>query len=100
VQAKEWRNVELKIIITHNLGDGVQPITEWSKLLMGSVKALFLQMQPSFVAQLKLMWHPVLIMVLFVLVIGLLYDILNLLADVLDLFNEPSGSVSFSWSRR
>jgi hypothetical protein len=58
VQAKERRNVELEIIITHNLGDGVQPITEWEKLLMGSCKALFLQVQPNFVAHLKLMWHP------------------------------------------
>jgi hypothetical protein len=35
------------------------------------------------------MWHPMLIMALFVLVIGLLKDILNLLVDVLDPLNEP-----------
>ena len=72
VQAKERRNVELESIITHNLGDGVQPITEWLNLLMGSCKALFLQVQPNVVAHLKLMWHPVLIMALLLLIIGLL----------------------------
>jgi hypothetical protein len=72
VQAKERRNVELKRIIPHGLGDSVRPIMEWVKLSMGSCKAFFLQVQPNFVAHLKLMWHPMLIMVLFVLVIGLL----------------------------
>ena len=72
VQAKERRNVELKSIIPHSLGDGVRPITEWEKLSMGSCKAFFLQVQPNFVAHLKLMWHSMLIMALFVLVIGLL----------------------------
>jgi hypothetical protein len=72
VQAKERRNVELKIIISHGLGDGLRPITEWVKLPMGSCKAFFLQVQPNFVSHLKLMWHPMLIMALFVLVIGLL----------------------------
>jgi hypothetical protein len=72
VQAKERRNVELKRIIPHGLGDSVWPITEWEKLPMGSCKVFFLQVQPNFVAHLKLMWHPMLIMVLFVLVIGLL----------------------------
>jgi hypothetical protein len=72
VQAKERRNVELKSIIPHGLGDSVRPITEWVKLPMGSCKAFFLQVQPNFVAHLKLMWHPMLIMALFVLVIGLL----------------------------
>jgi hypothetical protein len=72
VQAKERRNVELKIIITHNLGDGVRSIMEWVKLPMGSCKVFFLQVQPNFVSHLKLMWHPMLIMALLVLVIGLL----------------------------
>jgi hypothetical protein len=45
---------------------------EWEKLSMGSGKAFFLQMQPNFVAHLKLMWHLMLIMALLVLVIGLL----------------------------
>ena len=44
VQAKERRNVDLKIIMTHGLGDGVRTIMEWAKLLMGSSKAFFLQM--------------------------------------------------------
>jgi hypothetical protein len=72
VQAKERRNVELKIIIPHGLGDSVRSITEWAKLSMGSCKAFFLQVQPNFVAHLKLMRHPMLIMALFILVIGLL----------------------------
>jgi hypothetical protein len=72
VQAKERRNVELKRIIPHGLGDGVWPIMEWVKLPMGSSKVFFLQVQPNFVAHLKLMWHPMLIMVLLVLVIGLM----------------------------
>ena len=54
MQAKERRNVELKIIIPHGLGDGVQPIMEWEKLPMGSCKAFFLQVQPKFVAHLNL----------------------------------------------
>lgn len=54
VRAKEWKNVKLKIIISHNIGDGVRPISEWYDLLMGSGKAFFLQMQPNFFAHLKL----------------------------------------------
>jgi hypothetical protein len=72
VQAKERRNVELKRMITHGLGDGVRPIMEWVKFPMGSCKAFFLQVKPNFVARLKLMWHMMLIIALFVLVIGLL----------------------------
>jgi hypothetical protein len=30
-------DVELKIIVTHNLGDGVRSIAEWTKLPMGLV---------------------------------------------------------------
>ena len=56
VQTKERRNVELKRIIPHGLGDSVRPIVEWAKLSMGSCKALFLQVQPNFVTHLKLMW--------------------------------------------
>ena len=42
VQAKERRNVELKIIIPHGLGDSEWFIMEWEKLPMGSCKAFFL----------------------------------------------------------
>ena len=100
VQAKERGNVQHKRIVTPSLGDDVWPILEWVKLPMGSCKAFFLQVQPNFVAHLKLMWHPMLIMALIVLVIGLLQDILNLLVDVLDPLNELGVFVSFSWSRR
>jgi len=56
VQAKEWRNVVLQSIVSHSLGNVVRTMSEWSKLLMGSCKAFFLQMQPDFVAHLKLVW--------------------------------------------
>jgi hypothetical protein len=72
VQAKERRNAEFKRIITHNLGDGVRSITDWVKLPMGPYKEFFLQVQSNFVSHLKLMWHPVLIMALLVLGIGLM----------------------------
>ena len=52
-------HAELESIVSHcSLGDGVRPISEWSKLLMDCNTALFLQMQPNFVTHLKLMWHP------------------------------------------
>jgi hypothetical protein len=98
VKAMEGGNVELKIIVTHNLGDCVRYITEWMKLLMGSYKAFFLQVQPNFISHLKLVWHPVLIMALLLLGIGFLQNILNLLADVMDLFNEPGGFFGFGLS--
>jgi len=43
VQTKERRNVELKRIIPHGLGDVVRPLIEWAKLLMGLYKVFFLQ---------------------------------------------------------
>ena len=32
VQAKDEGNVELKIVVTHILGDGVRSIVEWTKI--------------------------------------------------------------------
>jgi hypothetical protein len=55
VQTKERRNVELKRIIPHGLGDSVRPIMERAKLLMGSYKMFVLYVKPNFVANLKLM---------------------------------------------
>jgi hypothetical protein len=72
VQAKEGGDVDLKRIVTHNLGDGVRSIVERMKLLMGSYKAFFLQVKPNFISHLKKLCHPMLIMVLLVLGIGLL----------------------------
>ena len=72
MQAKERRNVECKGIVPDDLADSVWSIMEWAKLLMGSCKAFFLQVQPNFFAHLKLMWHLMLIMALLVLVIGIL----------------------------
>jgi hypothetical protein len=58
------------------------------ELLMGSYEALFLQMQPYLISHLKLVWYPMLIVVLLVLGIGFLQNIMNLLLDVLDSFNK------------
>jgi hypothetical protein len=96
VQAKEGGNVELKRIVTHNLGDGVRFIAEWTNLVMESCKELFIQLQPNFIVYLKLVWHSVLIMVLLVLGIGLIQNILNLLVDVLDSFNEMGDFFGFT----
>jgi hypothetical protein len=72
MQTKEGRNVELKIIVTHNLGDGIWPIREWVKLLMGPCKAFFLQMKQNFFAHPKLMLNLMLIMALLLLGIRLM----------------------------
>ena len=69
MQAKEWGNVELKCIVSHILGNGVRTTSEWSELSIGSSKAFLLQMQLDLVADLKLVWHLMLIMSL--LVIGI-----------------------------
>ena len=88
MQTKEWWNAELKGIFPYNLGEGVRPISEWTKLAVGSNEALLLQMQPHFVTHLEVVWHPVLIMSLLVLSIGSVQDVMNLLADVLNVLNE------------
>ena len=72
MHAKEGGNVELKIIITHNLGDVLRSIEEWMNISIGSRKAFLLHMQPNIISHLKILWHLMLIMALFVLVIGLL----------------------------
>jgi hypothetical protein len=72
MKSKEWGNVELKRIITHNLGDGVRSIVEWMKLLMVPHKAFLMQVQPNFISHLKIVWNSVLIMAPLVLGIGLL----------------------------
>jgi hypothetical protein len=61
---------------------------------MGSYKAFLLQIQPNLVSHLKLVWHPMLIMVLLVLSIGFMQNILNMLAYVLNLFNKLGGFFS------
>jgi hypothetical protein len=98
MHAKEGWNVWIKSIVTHNFGDGVSSIVEWSKLPMGFCKACFPKVQPIFISHQKLVWHPVLIMALLVLGIGILQNILNLLVDVLDSFNELSGFFYFIFS--
>jgi hypothetical protein len=88
VQTKEWWNAEIKGIFPYNLGEGVRPISEWTKLAVGSSEALLLQMQPHFVTHLEVVWHLMLIMSLLVLSIGSVQDVMNLLADVLNVLNE------------
>jgi hypothetical protein len=88
VQTKEWRNAELKGIFPYNLGEGVWPISKQTKLAVVSSEVLLLQMQPHFVANLEVVWHPMLIMSLLVLRIGSVQDVMNLLADVLNVINE------------
>jgi hypothetical protein len=94
VQTKEWWNVELKGILPYYLGEGVRPISEWTKLAVGSSKALLLQMELHFFAHLEVVWHPMLIMSLLVLSIGSVQDFMNLLADVLNVLNEVACLVS------
>ena len=67
MQAKEWQNVELKCNVSHSLGNGVRTISEWSEFPIGVGKAFLLQMKLNFVAHLKIVWHPMLIMSLLVL---------------------------------
>jgi hypothetical protein len=55
---------------------------------MGLYEALFLQMQPDLISQLKFVWYPMLIMALFVPGIGFLQNIMNFLLDVLDALNK------------
>jgi hypothetical protein len=88
VQTKEWWNAELKGIFPYNLGEGVRPISERTKLVVGSSEVLLLQMHPHFVTHLEVVWHPMLIMSLLVLSIGSVQDVMNLLADVLNVLNE------------
>ena len=88
VQTKEWWNAKLKDIFPYSFGEGVRPISERTKLAVGSNKALLLQMQPQFVTHLEVVWHPMLIMSLLVLSIGYVQDVMNLLADVLNVLNE------------
>jgi hypothetical protein len=95
VQEKEGGSVDIKIIVTHNLGDGIRSIEEWTKLSMGPCNAFFLQVKPNFISHLKLVWHPMLIMALLVLGIGLLKNVINLLENVLDPFNEPGRFFGF-----
>jgi hypothetical protein len=88
VSTKEWWNAELKGILPYSLGEGVRPISKQTKLVVGSIEVLLLQMQPHFVAHLEVVWHLMLIMSLLVLSIGFVQDVMNLLADVLNVLNE------------
>jgi hypothetical protein len=88
VQTKEWWNANIKGTFPYSLGEGVWPISEWTKLAVGSSEALLFQMQPYFVAHFEVVWHPMLIMSLLVLSIGSVQDVMNLLEDLLNFLNE------------
>ena len=94
MKTKEWWDAELKGIFPYSLGEGVQPISKWMKLAVGSSEALLLQMQPHFVTHLEVVWHPMLIMSLLVLSIGSIQDVMNLLVNVLNVLNEVVYLVS------
>jgi hypothetical protein len=72
VQAKEWGKVELKIIVTRILGNGVGSTTWRKNIPMRPSKVIFLQVKPNFVSHLKHVWYPMVIMALLVLGIRLL----------------------------
>ena len=95
MKTKEWWNVELIGIVTYNHSEGLQPISEQTKLAVGSSEVLLLQMQPHFFAHLEVVWHPMLIMSLLVLSIGFVQDVMNLLTDVLNALNEVVHLGSF-----
>jgi len=95
VQAKEWENAELKCIVSHSLGNGVRTISEYSEFMISSGKAFLLQMQPNFVAYLKLVWHPMLIMLLLVLGIWFLQNFMDLLVNMVDVLNEVICLICF-----
>lgn len=44
VRTNEQWDVELEGSVTDSLGDGVWPISEWVKLVVGSIKVILLQM--------------------------------------------------------
>jgi hypothetical protein len=81
------RFTQLERIITHNLGDGVIPILEWSKIHVGACEVIFLQMQPHLFTNLKLVRDPMLVMLLLIIGIGLLQYIMNLFLEVMDPFD-------------
>lgn len=49
----------------------------------------FLQVKPNFVTHMKLVWHPMLVMLLLVLGIGLIQNVVILFEDVIYVFNKP-----------
>ena len=52
-------------------------------------------MQPDFLTHLKLVWHPMLIMLLFVLGILFLQNVKELLVNMLDVLNEDVFLICF-----
>ena len=57
-------------------------------------------MQPNFVAHLKLVWHPILIMSLLVLGIRFIQNVVDLLANMLDVLNEVVYLICFRLDMR
>jgi hypothetical protein len=61
---------------------------------MGPYKVFFFPMQLDLISHMKLVWHPMFIMVLLVLIIGFFQNFMDLSEDVLNPFNEIGGFVS------
>jgi hypothetical protein len=89
VQDKEGENTYHKIIVNHNLSDGVSNITKWKILPMGSCNLLLLQMHPNPVSHLKLVWN----LVFLIITIPFLQNTMDLLADVVNPLNKLGGFV-------
>jgi hypothetical protein len=75
--------------------DSVRPISEWSKIPMGDHQ-FFLQAQPYFITNFKIVCNLILIVSPCVLVVFSLQNIMNFLLEVLDPLNKcVSLSASF-----
>ena len=57
-----------------------------------------LQMQPDFVAHLKLVWHLMLIMMLFIIGILFLHNVADLLVDVLNVIMKFFSLSASDWT--
>jgi hypothetical protein len=66
--------------------------------MIGSCKALFLQMKPYLISHLKLVSYLMLIVALLVLGIDFLQNIMKLLLDVMDTLNKFGCSISLNMS--
>jgi hypothetical protein len=61
IQANKRGNTLFVRILTHNLGNGVRPISKREYLSMGSCDFIFIQMQPYLISHLKILWNLTLI---------------------------------------
>ena len=95
MKAREWWNFELKKIVYSSLSDGVRPISDRVKLVVGYNEALLLLMYPKIFAHVELVWQSMLIMMLLVLNIGSVHYVMDLPSYVLNALIEVFFLVSF-----